>query len=175
MSEPTADAHLRESGLQTQINDEPLMPPTSSRFEGPAPSLNDTSTHTSFVGSPVTEQDRPMLVATDEPLEYNEKAPGSPHRRWKRWPILALVAVVAAIIIALVIALPVALVHRGSHNANGGDGSHDSSPSSPAPNPESPTGAVSGGNGSQITTEDGATFTYVNNLGGFCTSYFRSI
>lgn len=160
-------AHIDEHGLQTPTGDEPLMPPTPTRFDGPAPSLTNSSTHTSFVGSPIAEQGQPMLVATDDPVDYNEKAPVASHRRRKRWPIFVLVGVVAAIVIALAIALPVSLVHHGSQGSRA-SGS-ETGPSGPASNPHSPTGAISGGNGSQVTTEDGTTFTYVNSFGGFCT------
>ena len=35
-------------------------------------------------------------------------------------------------------------------------------------NPASPSGATSGGNGSQVTTDSGETFTYLNQFGGYC-------
>ena len=45
-----------------------------------------------------------------------------------------------------------------------GSGSGDSATT----NPESPTGATSGGNGSVIQLADGTTFTYENPFGGTC-------
>jgi hypothetical protein len=39
-------------------------------------------------------------------------------------------------------------------------------------NPESPTGATMGGNGSTVTTADGQQFTYINNFGGYCKSIY---
>lgn len=64
-------AHIDEHGLQTPTGDEPLMPPTPTRFDGPAPSLTNSSTHTSFVGSPIAEQGQPMLVATDDRMDQS--------------------------------------------------------------------------------------------------------
>ncbi|KAI0695715.1 glycoside hydrolase superfamily [Cytidiella melzeri] len=106
-----------------------------------------------------------MLTTGDDPaaVNYSEKAGAAPRPRRKRWLIYGVVAAAAAIVIALAIALPVTLVHRHSHAGGSGGGGGGGGSSS---NPESPTGEVSGGNGTQITTEDGVTFTYVNRFGG---------
>ena len=41
-------------------------------------------------------------------------------------------------------------------------------------NPKSQANAITGGNGSMITTENGTTFMYVNNFGGYCEFFFCS-
>ncbi|KAI0337316.1 glycoside hydrolase [Trametopsis cervina] len=148
-------------GLATPTN-EPLVPPEPARFSAISPSLANTSTNTSFIGSPMAEQAEPILTTTAEPTNYDEKAAEPRARPRRRWPIIALAALVAAVVIALAVALPVTLVHHKHSSGSGGSGSTGGS----ASNPESPTGAVTGGNGTLITTEDGTTFTYVNNFGG---------
>lgn len=82
---------------------------------------------------------------------------------WYKRPIVWLAAFIALAIVVLVVVLPVWFVavkpHR-DHNTTSGTGK------SGGPNPESPSGATSGGNGSTITAADGTSFTYINNFGG---------
>ncbi|KAI0785590.1 glycoside hydrolase superfamily [Abortiporus biennis] len=89
--------------------------------------------------------------------------------RKKLWIILGSLA--ALIIVVLAVVLPVVLVAVKKHN-NGSSASSSSSngggsgATGPPSNPESPSGATSGGDGSVIITEDGSKFTYVNKFGG---------
>lgn len=145
-----------------------LVPPEPTRFSTLSPSLLDTSANPSPMGTPSPEHLRPILTSADKNGD-NEKAPLASHsqvRRRRRWLYLAVGSVVA-VIIALAVALPVTLVHRSRSST-----STNSAHGGPSSNPESPTGAVTGGNGSVITTEDGVTFTYVNNFGGTCKSIY---
>jgi glucan 1,3-beta-glucosidase len=136
-----------------------FLPSDHASVTGISPFLDDTSRTTSFVGSPATEQANPMLPTNNDPVILDEKTSGG-RRRFRRWPLIALGAGVVAIIIALAVALPVTLVGHHSHSSNGSN--------KVSSNPHPPTGAVFGGNGTEITTEDGITFMYVNNLGGTC-------
>ncbi|KAI0959157.1 hypothetical protein AcW1_004072 [Taiwanofungus camphoratus] len=70
-------------------------------------------------------------------------------------------ATIAIVVIVLVIVLPVTLVHK-HHRTSSVTGT-----ALPTSNPESPTGATSGGNGSITSTADNVTFTYINSFGGY--------
>nr|VWP01326.1 Protein kinase domain-containing protein [Ganoderma boninense] len=97
-------------------------------------------------------------------------------KRRRRYICLA-VALLILIIVVLVIVLPIVLTsnaHSGSAsssgdssgNGNGNSHGHGGSPGSPN-NPESPTGAVTGGDGSVVVMADGSSFKYTNRFGGF--------
>lgn len=145
---------------------EHLLPPEPARFSLVAPSLQDAD---SSVDAPATpDLTRPMLTPgnTQEKLEEDDVKPvvvPSSNRRRRVFYILA--AVIAAVVIALAVALPITLIHKHRNSSSSANSPHSPLPTA---NPESPSGALSGGNGSLITTEDGTTFTYVNNFGGFC-------
>ncbi|KAG9037366.1 hypothetical protein FS837_001448 [Tulasnella sp. UAMH 9824] len=90
----------------------------------------------------------------------------------KRRLCLILGGVVVLVIIAAAVAVPVAITQAeksssGSSSASSSTGP-DNTGSGQNDNPTSsgPTGAVTGGDGTVITTDKGTTFTYVNKLGG---------
>ena len=149
----------------------PLMPPDTARFGDASPSLND-SARNSFSGAmPATpDMSRPFLT----PGASNEKILGggsaeaatAPARK-RRWPLFAAAGAIAVVVIVLAVVLPVTLVHHHK-NSSGNSASGGAAAAGPSSNPESPTGATSGGNGTVIKTEDGVTFTYINNFGGMC-------
>ena len=153
---------------------EPLVPPDVTRYAEASPSLQD-SARDSYVGAlstPDVHADRPFLT----PGASEEKITGgglvsrasSPRRRW---PFFALAGLIAVIIIVLAVALPVTLVkkHNNNDSASGASSSGGgAAAASPSSNPESPTGAVTGGNGTVIQAEDGSTFMYINEFGGYC-------
>jgi glucan 1,3-beta-glucosidase len=149
---------------------EPLVPPDTSRMIGVSPSLQE-STRDSYVGtaptSPDPQAERPFITpgASEEKIGGGVATNRKSARR-RRWPLYALAGLIAVIVIVLAVVLPVTLTkkkhHDGSGNASG------ASAASPTSNPESPTGAVTGGNGTVIKTEDGVVFTYTNNFGGTC-------
>lgn len=129
----------------------------------------------SFVGSLPNTPDpsRPFLLAGDSnvPIATNEKQrvvgnlkdQGLFRPQRSRWRLLWIIfgILVAVIVIVLAITLPVVLTRskRRSSSAQAGV---------PASNPHSPTGATTGGDGSQVVTSDGVTFTYNNSFGGYC-------
>lgn len=146
---------------------EHLLPPEPARFSLVAPSLQDAD---SSVGAPATpDLTRPMLTPgnTQEKLQKDDVEPiaAAPSNRRRRL-LYILAAAIAAVVIALAVALPITLIHKHRNSSSSADSPRASVPTA---NPESPSGALSGGNGSLITTEDGMTFTYINNFGGFCT------
>lgn len=153
-------------GLYAGGGDGLLAPPDTSRLGQTSPSIPD-STRDSFVaGGPATpDMSRPFLT----PGASNEKILGGEGIRSaapkRRWALIGAGVAIAVVVIVLAIVLPVTLVH---HHKNGGSGSASGGAAGAAPssNPESPTGALSGGNGTVIRTEDGTTFTYINNFGG---------
>ncbi|CCM06308.1 uncharacterized protein FIBRA_08559 [Fibroporia radiculosa] len=85
-------------------------------------------------------------------------------RPWYKRPLIWLGAFIALAVVVLAVVLPVWFVAVKPHRDN--SSSAASSKGSSA-NPESPTGATSGGNGSTVVMADGTSFTYVNNFGGF--------
>lgn len=161
-------AGLHANGDDGFIGREQFVPAEPTRLSA-IPSLPDVSSNTSFTGTP--NPSWPMLTSDERQDLTKEVAPSDvavrarPVRR--RWQLWGTIGVIAAIIIIPAIVLPVVLVRH--NNKSGGGGAGANSPTSTS-NPESPSGEVTGGNGSLVTTEDGVTFTYVNSLGGFCKS-----
>ncbi|KJA22085.1 glycoside hydrolase family 5 protein [Hypholoma sublateritium FD-334 SS-4] len=102
----------------------------------------------------------------NEYARASASAPPPPKSSKKRIGLIATLVLVAVIIILLAVFLPVYLVvvrkHKSSTGAATGSGGGGG-----ASNPGSPTGAVTGGNGSIITLSNGTDFTYINPFGGF--------
>ncbi|TFK55156.1 glycoside hydrolase [Heliocybe sulcata] len=98
---------------------------------------------------------------------YN--APRSSKRR--RWIILGSIA--GLIIVIIAVAVPVALTANkkssNSDSATRGGGNDPANPSSTGSSGGSGSKnlAVTGGDGSKVTTDDGSTFTYSNSFGGY--------
>ncbi|KAH9484569.1 putative glucan 1,3-beta-glucosidase D [Psilocybe cubensis] len=91
-------------------------------------------------------------------LHDGSKSQTSRHHS-RRKVIIGLVAV-AVIAIFLVVFLPVffIVIRKNDSRRTGGSG---------VPNPNSPSGAITGGDGSIIKLDNGTTFTYRNPFGGF--------
>lgn len=114
-------------------------------------------------------------VATSELIEPDGAAVEAAEQppRKKRTALLALVALGVLAVVVLAVILPVYFkvikkkdANTGSNSAGStGDNTNDPA-GSPTPT-STPTRATSGGDGSTVTTEDGTTFTYSNNFGGF--------
>ncbi|KAI0751685.1 glycoside hydrolase superfamily [Daedaleopsis nitida] len=153
---PSTDTHIAE------IPSTPAAPSTNP-FATPA--------RNSYVGlaTPSSAPPRPILSEdvnrneSDVPV-LNEKYPGVSTPRRRR-PLIWLGIIAAAIVvIVLAVVLPVyfTVIKKNSGSSPGGGRSGGS-----ASNPESPTGAITGGDGSLIMMTDGTTFTYNNPFGGF--------
>lgn len=100
----------------------------------------------------------------------SDEEDGSKKKRKKLFFILGGAA--ALVVIAAAVAVPVAITQTkksssgyssssSSNSGNTGSTGHNDNPTSTGPK-----GAVTGGDGSIITTEKGTTFTYVNKFGG---------
>ncbi|KAF5367021.1 hypothetical protein D9758_003863 [Tetrapyrgos nigripes] len=105
---------------------------------------------------------------------FSEKTRTTPFWRRRR---VVFIGVVSLIIVVLVVILPVYFeVIRPKHSSDsaasggvrgsGGNGSGGNG-GGPSSNPSSPSGAITGGDGSKIITENGTTFIYNNPFGGF--------
>lgn len=175
------DAHLSTE----DVNEAFIPPQPGPHFSSFLPSIQDTSARNSYINSTPATPDvsRPFLSEgaiqdpfLDKPEDGPTGAINKPARR--RWPLFVVGGAIAAVVIVLAVVLPVTLVHKhhgggGSSSGTSDGGAHD--PTATA-NPESPTGALTGGNGTVIQADDGSTFTYINNFGGFCMhciSYLR--
>ena len=167
--------------------DPPVNPPEN--LDPPTPMMNrdspypfaaaptDTGVRNSYVvASPSPSSSRPMLFDHTK-LEASEAAAGEaalvdkeardvqgtrPNSRRRRLYIWLGIGAAAIIIIVLAVVLPVILTKGGIGHKSGSHGSGS--------NPESPTGAVTGGDGSTVVMSDGTSFTYTNKFGGFCAS-----
>ena len=112
------------------------------------------------------ESDAPLA---GEAAIVSEKPRAAPARR--RRLLWLGIGAVAVIVIFLAVFLPILFTVIKKHSGSGSGGAHGSgsgSGDSASTNPESPTGATSGGNGSVIQLADGTTFTYENPFGGTC-------
>lgn len=120
----------------------------------------DNDTHHGDDGSLVTHLDK------DGNTRQKAK-----RRRLHIWLAIGLLAV---IIVVLAIVLPIVLTGHGPSGSSAipGHGGHGHG-GDPA-NPESPTGAITGGDGTVVVMSDGTSFTYTNKFGGFCTSPINS-
>lgn len=159
----------------------PPIPRHDSNF---APSVGDyaSSPTTPAIGASTPEASNPFLTPIENDAarpnkeEATETTPMTGEylrqtsRRRPLWQYLAAAAVVV-IVIVLAVILPVYFtVIKPNNNKNNdqGNASSSSSKGGSQSNPESPSGAITGGNGSIITTADNVTFAYINPFGGFC-------
>jgi glucan 1,3-beta-glucosidase len=156
-----------DDGIQTPsalypsaLPDNDIEPPRSSVL---SPDADTPRASYGFVAS--AQNSAPLL----DPYEKSEDVaalgidPRNSRRRalWKR-PVFWLFALAALVVVVLAVILPIyfkVIKPHSKNDATTGSGS--------GPNPESPTGATSGGNGSVIVTTNGS-FTYINPYGGFC-------
>ncbi|KAF8914474.1 putative ectomycorrhiza-upregulated exo-beta-1,3-glucanase GH5 [Mucidula mucida] len=104
--------------------------------------------------------------------EYTRQYLASPTKR-KRGPVFWLSFLVAFVVVVLAIILPVYFLvikkddsssqaSSGGSGNNGTDSGNDGHGSGP-----STSGAITGGDGSEVTLEDGSKFKYSNQFGGF--------
>ncbi|KAI0042651.1 glycoside hydrolase family 5 protein, partial [Auriscalpium vulgare] len=119
---------------------------------------NSPSASSPFLGNAEKAERRaPEYTVVENPPRKGARRP------LYRRPLVWLLALVALAVVVLAVVLPVYFVvikpkHHNSAAAVIGGGSG---------NPESPSGATSGGDGSTIKAADGSTFTYSNSFGGY--------
>ncbi|KAG2015233.1 exo-beta-1,3-glucanase [Coprinopsis cinerea AmutBmut pab1-1] len=114
--------------------------------------------------------------AADSAAEGGQAGEPASTSRKRRPLLIALLALLALAIVVLAVVLPVYFKvikprqnRDGSTDGSSGSGT-DGNESTSAPSPTgsaTPTNPTSGGDGSTVTTEDGTTFTYSNQFGGF--------
>ncbi|TFK50803.1 glycoside hydrolase family 5 protein [Heliocybe sulcata] len=143
-----------------------LNPPSAPFFgrEPPSPGLStprDSYASTPTQKEPLLEQDA-SARNSDVPREYDPRASGAARKPWYKRPLWLAVGAAAFVAVVLVIVLPIVFTVGKKHGLAGGSGTDGS-----GSNPQSPTGATTGGNGSEVIMEDGTKFTYINNFGGF--------
>lgn len=163
-------------------NNMPYIPPAG----GSAPALGP-----SIPGTPVGAYATPPTGSIPEttafvPPNQNPRAgPGSkeelatgaasdpyPYRRPRPWysvrrPWIWLIAFFVLAAVVLVVVLPVwfvAVKHHGSGSSRAGGGSSGGDGNGGGGGVD---GATWGGNGSEVLTDNGTTFTYINNFGGY--------
>jgi glucan 1,3-beta-glucosidase len=115
----------------------------------------------------LTPRDSTIPMAAEAAPLYSEKGPVEPQRRsLLRRPICWVITAVIVVIVVVAVVVPVVLV-TGKHHKSSGSSSGGSSGGKPSSNPQSPTGAITGGDGSTVVSSNGTSFTYKNQFGGF--------
>ncbi|KAG7091511.1 hypothetical protein E1B28_010539 [Marasmius oreades] len=150
--------------------------PLPDEFEHPRPNFGvETPRDSTYSTSSTPNNSSPLISQQKYEGEDDEtRKEGKPGKR--RPLILALIAFSVLAIVVLAVVLPVYFVvvkqNQKNNNAASTSGSHSGDAGSGTVgggkgNPQSPSGATSGGDGSKIVTEDGETFIYNNKFGGF--------
>ena len=147
--------NMTSEDVTTSLNrySSPLSPDTPYR-DDPSPS-----------STPTPGYFPPVRHSVGRPLEEKRAYYGSTQKTSKRRTLLVGGIIAAIIILIIVIAVPVALSRKHGTTASNAIAPSSSSGESPA---SVLNGAVvSGGDGSQVTMDDGSTFTYTNPFGGY--------
>lgn len=159
--------------------DEPATP-----YGNPFSPPGTPGTRDSYVGGTTPAASRPLLPedpnrgseallgAGAGAAAFDEKAGAGVPARRRRLGLWLGIGAAAIVVVVLAVVLPVYFTVIKKHNnsssgSKSGSGSGGSSGGS-GTNPESPTGAITGGDGSTITMDGGTSFTYTNQFGGFC-------
>lgn len=171
------------------VNRDPLVPPDPARFSTAVPPSIQGSTQNSYVAStPGTPISRPFLLrgqSSEAPArallgtdgkdaggrteEFGDATQGRMRTTRKRmWWLLGITIVLIVVVLAIILPIVFVVIKRHHGGSSGSSGSS----SGPASNPESPTGDITGGDGSTIKMADGSTFVYKNPFGGFCKFHF---
>lgn len=181
---PSPLSYGAETPLPGNEQDSLLEAPRASYFAGDfAPSLG-ASFRDSYTPSTPRLNDSALLPAASkaEVDEYPEEQAHSRADQTKprRRLLIVLGALAALVIVILAVVIPVyftVIKPKSPTNGASSDGSPDSSGDTPVDGGssdtgnDSPTSAITGGDGSVVTTEDGSTFTYANQFGGYCECY----
>ncbi|KAK1221925.1 hypothetical protein PQX77_015253 [Marasmius sp. AFHP31] len=132
------------------------------------PSL-DTPGAQSQLSSP--NNSSPLLAGAPNKAEggegYESQALAGNSKGKKRTTMWVLIGAAIVIIVALAVVLPVYFVVIKPNNDKNSGAAGSGGVGGGSGNGHSPTGATSGGDGSEVITEDGETFVYKNSFGGF--------
>jgi len=111
-------------------------------------------------------------VGTPARLEEKRAAYAGPRQKSRR-KLFVWGGIIALILLALAVVIPVYFAvikpskkDDSSSESEGANGGHDKPGEHNKPDPSKPQVALSGGDGSEITMEDGTKFTYSNKFGG---------
>ncbi|KAF9461827.1 glycoside hydrolase superfamily [Collybia nuda] len=155
-----------------------LDPPRASYLESSPATPRDSFAPSTLISN---NNSGPLLPPAEkgESNGYSEEQARSPGKT-KRRPILIILfglAILAVVILAIILPVYFTVIKPKQRSEHSGSlGSDTDAPAGTGPigggtnDPESPTGATSGGDGSTVITEDGTNFTYSNKFGGFWVS-----
>lgn len=163
----------------------PPRPPRRS-FINPGPSITENSSRDSHpvstTGPEVDKESSTPALSTallpagkdSEALPSQDSARSRPFYRRPVWLAIALGALVA-LILAIVLPVYFTVIHKSnnssskvSNNPTGtSSGTARPTPSGSPNNPNNPSGAITGGNGSTVTSGN-TSFVYTNPFGGYC-------
>lgn len=172
---PSAETLNAAANLPLSPNEQNTLlggPPRASFFAPTEATL--TPQHSGTFGSPLLKQGADNEALTPAPITAKPK----PGKRW--FIIAALLAAVGLLIIVIIVPVYFTVIrpkegggkenavtsHHGSSSSAGSNGSP--SPTSSGNHPESPDRLITGGDKSTVTKDDGTTFVYNNQFGGYC-------
>ncbi|KAF9030182.1 putative ectomycorrhiza-upregulated exo-beta-1,3-glucanase GH5 [Hymenopellis radicata] len=123
------------------------------------------------------------LLPKVEQDDYEQQPHPTGKRSFVKRPVFWIGLAAAVVVVVLAVALPVTLIKKndntssssGASTGDGDSGGGSSGGSSGSGNGGDSPGtsvAITGGDGSKVTMEDGTTFTYENKFGGYCKSLF---
>ncbi|TFK68459.1 glycoside hydrolase [Pluteus cervinus] len=171
-----ADSLVAPASIPLHHNDhDPFFEPPRASFLA----ATDSSGSVRDITAPSTpaQNNAPLLPAShrfanDSEVQLEKTTPDAEEPKPRRWRLyLGLLALL--VVVVLVVVLPVFFtvikpkqnaVNESSHGSSSAPTAHGSSPSGA---PAVPSGAITGGDGSTVTTVDGSTFVYNNQFGGY--------
>jgi hypothetical protein len=172
-SQDSPDASSQSNVTTPRDVHTPLPVPTDETLEPPRASylapVSDASTRNSYRQSSLNDSSQGLATEKVAETYADEPAPSEKRGSILKRPVVWLGAIVALVVLILVIILPVYFTVIKKHNQNASAAS-SGTPQSSGPSGSASSGAITGGDGSIITTETGENFTYSNKFGGFCES-----
>ncbi len=172
---PVVDSEALEAPLGP-----PLEPPRAS-FLAPGPSIASSPRDSRAFSTTGPENEKgstpghsTTLLPVGRDAEAPLEQPAPKTRPFYRRPAWLAIAAGALVAVILAIALPVSLSHKSKNNqsnisgnnpGSGGNGTGNGNPKNP--NPTNPSSAITGGDGSKITSGN-TSFVYKNPFGGIC-------
>lgn len=143
----------------------PQFDPSPSFAQSTSSSLPPTPSHSqSFLPLNQNQEQYNNFPREAPASRYNEK---SSKKKWL-WLIPVLLIVAAAVVV------PVYFRPKQNNTSASSTGAPSNSTNAANGNPKT-AAAITGGDGSTITTEDGDKFTYTNSFGGYCETFTSTV